>query len=311
MNKKSIPDGRCQTRGSVLLLVQVACFLMVLSSAAMAVSPESKDFVRMKPGGTLSVDVTDASLKTVLGKVGEIAGFRVSLNGLADTAITKKLEDVPLEKGIRMIVGNRSISILYETGQNSTGKPVQVIRSIWVFDAVGGMSTAAAEPEEDPMGVAPKVDVSKHANFLKPEIATDYDADSKEGYWVRQLAGTPALPEMEKAVAELVKIDTDSAIAAVSMAMDNNDPMFRKSIIDQLAQSENPLSEQLIGQALHKDDDLRVNMSALKALENRESQIALEFVYSAFYSHKNEKVRRNVGKALAQMVAQQRHLSAP
>ena len=105
--------------------------------------------------------------------------------------------------------------------------------------------------------------------------------------------------EKEEAIAELVNLDTDSAIAAVSVAFDEADPGLRMPAVDNLAKSKNPLTDQLIGQAFLKDEDTQVAIKAVHALHGQDSLVGSEFLAEIFgRGHKNEAVLKEVLKTL-------------
>ena len=63
--------------------------------------------------GLLSVDVHNAPLADVLRAIAEKAHFRLTLRGDLSTSVTWKFTGVPLDKGIKWLVGNNSVVMVH------------------------------------------------------------------------------------------------------------------------------------------------------------------------------------------------------
>ncbi len=61
--------------------------------------------------GRLSMDVRDASLSRVLRAIAVKAGFALDIAGQLDSKVSASFENIPLERGLRRIVGRSSYII--------------------------------------------------------------------------------------------------------------------------------------------------------------------------------------------------------
>ena len=294
--------------GIVKAFFNIFCLILFLvtflSSKAAAAIGDEADKIRINVDGTLSVDIVDRSIKSVLGEISDISGIRILLYGIEDVPISRHFENMPLERGLRNLLGKRSVSFLYQADPSNAEKGSQTLKIVWVFDSIGsGLSSVAPEPQKaafdemDPMDrEVREEDEAEHMTLARPKIKLNYDLNSEEGFWVDRIMNAPDIKEKEEAIAELVNLDTDSAIAAISVAFDAKDPGLRMKAVDNLAKSKNPLSDQLIGQAFLKDEDTQVAIKAAHVLHNRDSLVAAEFLTEIYKGHKNEAVLKAVLK---------------
>ncbi len=123
--------------------------VVLLSGYTVAAERFSKIEIDLE-AGTLSVEISDTPLVDVLEKIGEKAGFSLVLPLSLEDRITKKFSNVPLAQGIRRLVGNRSVAIVYqkEDVPRNRNDP-QDIKEVRIFDTVGAAAGGAAPEARD------------------------------------------------------------------------------------------------------------------------------------------------------------------
>ena len=290
----------------------ILCIMLSLHLNTGSAYEASQSGIRINADRTMSVNVDDRSLKSVLAEIGDKAEIRILLYSVEDVPISRHFENMPLEQGLRNILEKRSVSFLYQADPTNTKEDSHSLKIVWVFDAMGKASELTGEKpqktaydEMDPMDrEVLEDDEADHMTLARPEIKLNYELNSEEGFWVDRILSATDFDEKEEAIAELVNLDTDSAIEAIAVAFDEKDPSLRMYAVDSLAKSQNPLSDQLIGQAFLKDDDTHVAIKAANVLHNRDSLVAAEFLTEAYKgTFKNKAVQMEVLKLIDPVIA--------
>ena len=101
-------------------------------------APPATDEVAVREG-LLSVNLRDAPMADVLLAIGTQAGFEVIIRGDLSAPVTRSFTDLPLDKGIRRVVGDGSLIMIYapSRGRGEVRALVKVI-------ALGAGDNAAA-----------------------------------------------------------------------------------------------------------------------------------------------------------------------
>lgn len=277
---------------------------------------------------TLSVHISNMPLVDILKIIGDEAGFRLIVLGSRESRITQNFSNIPLSEGIRRLVGNRSVAIVYQiVDAPDNRKELQDIKEIWVFDSA---DAAADTPISDTEEELLKIDVAvvssddliqseKIESNAKTESPNDpgknnppqpnaagikeaatypqFDKESDVGYWADRLINNADLSSREQAITELQRIGSDAAVAAIATAFADNDVQLRRHAVESLGRVDNGNAVQLLGQALLGDKDPSVRLSAVRFFANQNSEVSSAFLNKAL-TDKDEQIQTLAMQAL-------------
>jgi hypothetical protein len=247
--------------------------------------------------------------------------------GPLESIISQCFTDVPIEKGIHRLVGNRSVAVMYQIINGSHNrKTLQDIEEVWVF----GSSEAVAEnPDPDIRQDSSKIHaMTESANDLlhlrnntsdagtespnepeklnPPPIAVAikdaaaypwFNPESDEGYWADKLIGNTNVAVRRQAITELQRIGSDAALAAIATVLGDNDVELRRHAVESLGRIENDTALQLLGQALLGDRDPSVRLEAIQSFANLNDEVSRAFLNTALKDN-DEQVRALAKQAL-------------
>ena len=100
--------------------------------------------------GRLSVDLREADIRTILGRIGEQAGFSLIMESTARKTISVQFTDVELIQGLRRLLRLTSLNhtMVYTTGVEAG----DALKELWVFpeggDSMRSLPTGAARNAE-------------------------------------------------------------------------------------------------------------------------------------------------------------------
>lgn len=265
--------------------------------------------------GTLSVHLSNMPLVDILKIIGGEAGFRLMMVGSGKSRITQDFSNLPLSEGIRRLVGNRSVAMMYRiVDAPDNRKELQDIKEVWVFDAVGA---AAEGPVSDVREEARKIDVAvlltekeppndlKEKKPVKPDAGgfkaaatyPPFDKESDVGYWAERLISSDDLSGREQAITELERIGSDDAVAAIGIAFADDDVELRRHAVESLGRMDNDNVVQLLGQALLGDRDPSVRLSSVRCFADQNSEVSRAFLNTAL-ADEDKKVQAMARQAL-------------
>ena len=114
-----------RTRRAILTALAAAVLLQPIGARAQEPSAAGLDI--SLEDGRLTVNVRDVSLSRVLGAIAAKAGFALDIAGELDSKVSASFENVPLERGLRRIVG-RSSYIIELVPATGAGGPRRIAR---------------------------------------------------------------------------------------------------------------------------------------------------------------------------------------
>jgi hypothetical protein len=107
-----------------LLLVSVTAFVHAAEESAPAKAPQGVFSIKVSID-TLSLDAREAPLAKVFEEIGKQAGITVEGNIGPTETVTMRLDNVPLEEGIKRLSNN--VTILYGAKPNDKGHRIMKI----------------------------------------------------------------------------------------------------------------------------------------------------------------------------------------
>jgi hypothetical protein len=231
--------------------------------------------------GRLSVDVADVPLVDVLRAIAEQAGIRVKVEGDPGTVQPQSFTGLPLDKGMRRLLAKTSMVMFYEAfpGEPSSSR----LSEIRIYGAPG-VADVTIEPlqhpspsaEETPEEGEPAVDVL--APFLSPE-----EDPSARRFAARRLARTAG----------------EEAAAALTAAVQDNDPAVRIPAVRALFLSRGEEAAPLLAEIATSDEDPGVRRLAVRLLTRLDRLEAEWALHAAATRDPDATVRKAAGEALA------------
>jgi hypothetical protein len=295
----------------VLLIVLMPSAHVPMATAA---AQRSEIEVNLREG-TLSVHIYNMPLVDILQIIGDEVGFRLMMIGSGESRITQNFSNIPLSEGIRRLVGNLSVAIMYQiVDAPDNRKELQDIKEVWVFDSA---EATADGPVSDTREEDLKIDVAVvsseteslndpgETNPVQPDAAgikeaatyPQFDKESDVGYWADRLINNADRSSREQAITELRLIGSDAAVAAIAIAFADNDVQLRRHAVESLGRVDNVNAVQLLGQALLGDRDPSVRLSAVRFFANQNSEVSRAFLNTAL-TDKDKQVQALARQAL-------------
>ena len=254
--------------------------------------------------GLLTVDLRDAPLAEVLRAIGERAGLKVAIDGEASSLVTESFAGVPLEEGIKRLVGDASLVFKYAASPGDAS--AVALSEVWIYvRSPGDQEVTGADVNEQP-------DVATSENWvnqalLRPEPVARLDAvrelarqpeEATVGVLGQILSGDEDPIVRREAAAALGRVGGAEAAAALTPALSDKEPAVRMQAVRAIGRIGDDGGAQALGAVLSGDPDPLVRRLAVRALSAQGiavSRAALE----AATSDPNESVRREAASALA------------
>ena len=188
----------------VCALACFACFApaTLKAEAVPTVAPSIEVAVEQ---GRLTVDVRDAPLEEVLQAVGEEAGIAIELHGDLTAPVTDSFADLPLDEGIRRLLGGHSYT-LFSSDAGRIGRiEISVLHSHLLETAPSAANASTADAEQGRL----------------QRIRTLLDRKDAEAIaeLSRLAGGDPSPAVRAQATAALARLRSEEASAALTLAL--------------------------------------------------------------------------------------------
>jgi hypothetical protein len=220
--------------------------------------------------GLITAELVDAPLIEVLQRIRKEFGFKIHFHGELSESITLSFTDLPLEKCLRQLTANHSISVVSKTQSGvSEQNGARQIAEVWVLSRGKTAKIARAIPAAPVVpspGLAgdkvmggqeypdePEIGVEK--NLLLDEILNNPDADKSK---------------QRQTVQDLVEIGDSEAVMTMASYLGNEDKELRQMLVSGLGSVENEQSTLVLGQVLQAEADPEIRKTAVRALAERQ-----------------------------------------
>jgi hypothetical protein len=254
-------------------------------------SPAREELVVHVEDGRLAVRLRDAPLGDVLVAVGRASGVAVSLGETAPERVTLAFAAVPLEDGLRRILGARSFVLVY--ANDPRGRPT--LARLRVLEAPRAAPVSEGQPRHDE---APPAECVTAASLAAETGRHDTAAVAP---LARTLFEETEGSRRAEAAVALGRTWSPDAVAPLSQAvMEDGDASVRLAAVDALARTWDESAVDPLALALLGDPDAAVREHAARALGETWSAAAVEPLIEALLEDSHWQVRDGAARALGE-----------
>jgi len=119
------------------LLILVVLWFSFQTEVSLAVDyniPNDKKFSGVDfKNGLLRVSVEKQEFKEIMGKVAKEAGIKIFIDHPYNEKISIRFDYLPLEKGLRQLLGEKNYAFMYKSGESDTTKSTSGLMNVFVF----------------------------------------------------------------------------------------------------------------------------------------------------------------------------------
>jgi hypothetical protein len=263
----------------VMFCLTIGCRTGVAATA----DPEAPSVMHITfQGELISAELVNAPLVEVVQRIKQEFGFKVHFHGDADEHLTLSFADLPLDKCLRLLTVNHSLSVVTEaTPGSSKQEEARHITEIWVLSR----STIAKPVRSSPAGPAPASlrptddTAAPHGDPLgQPEMAEEEGVSSEE------VLNDPFadISQQRQAIQQLAVKGDDESVSAMASYLGNEDREVRQLLVNGIASIQNAQSTQILMQVIGDESDQEIRKIALLALgQRKDDPVAQAFLQKA------------------------------
>lgn len=254
----------------------------------------------------ISAELADAPLIDVLEKIRQEFGFKVHFHGDLTELITLSFTDVSLEKCLRLLTANQSLSVATRaTTKTAEQNGAKQIAEIWVLSrntapkrstGVNGPSVKAAAspaplPDQSGDGVADSQLISELA-----------DEQGQENISLEQVLNNPEAERSSQraAINKLAAIGDAASVAAMARFLGHEDKEIRQLLVNGVSSVQNEEAVLALGQVISSESDPEIRKIAVAALGKRiDDAIAKAFLEEAL-NDADDEIKTLAGQLLGE-----------
>ena len=253
------------------------------------VAPALAEFELSYSDGTFTLAAEDAPLVQVLHALAAKAKFDLVQKGYAERTLSLQLTEAPLDDGLRRLVGDLSMVLIYREAV-----PYQLEKVIVKGNRPGPtvVLETAGPFLTNRFGLDLIAETDKTLRRELGRLSPKSRAEAME--WLVEQGGEGAVstlghflaldeaPEvrLEAAIA-LARIDVAEAAIALETGLGDQDPNVRFQTVESLGKMTSPRSTLALGQVLFSEPDGQTRAAATAALGGIRSEAAYAFLQSA------------------------------
>ncbi|HET6469156.1 MAG TPA: HEAT repeat domain-containing protein [Geminicoccaceae bacterium] len=262
-------DPRTAGNGAALASIVLALGMAFAGHARAApAGPDLGPPTLRVEAGRLSGQVEAVPLAQVLRAIGSEAGIEVRIVGELGLALPQRLDDLPVEDGIRRLVGSSNGLVMLFSPDPPR------LRAIRVYGTLGAATSLSRPdpPDEVPPDAALAEDPAAAMAAIR-ELAARRDDDAARRL-ATYLAEAPD-PELRRVTAgALAAVGGDAAAAALEDALGDEDRSVRLQALRSLRMLRGEEAAAPLARIAREDEDPEVRRTALLLLNGLESLVA-------------------------------------
>ncbi len=289
-----------RSRRAACAAVVAAAWLTTVSGFGAQAAPQprpetSQQFDVTVDQGLLSLEAREAALARVLRAVAEQADFKLRFRGEVDTPVTLSLDGVPLEKGIRRLVGRNSLVVIM---QDSRDVSTVLVDLAYNAPIVAIEHDTPAFTLDRIYGDVTRPDRVGRLRTIR-QLGRRGDAQAlKDLGLVLSMEQDPMLRRM--AVMGLGSTGRDEAAPVLALALKDRNASVRAQSLRALAKIKGTIAQAAVIEAL-VDEAAMVRAEAVRVLGLRGGEDAVEALRDVLLDETDPAIRRDAVAALAKL----------
>lgn len=248
----------------------------------------------------ISAELVDAPLVDVLRRIRQEFGFKVHFHGNADERLTLSFTDLPLDKSLRLLTVNHSLSVVTEAMSGSAKQDeARRITEIWVLSR----STIAKPVRSAPVvPVAASPDPTDDMAALPEDSLEQPEMAGVESVSLEEVLNNPFADtaQQRQAIQKLVEKGDDESVRAMASYLGNEDKEVRQLLVNGIASMQNAQSTQILGQVIENESDPEIRKIALLAIGQRKDDPAAQAFLQNALNDADEEVKAMADELLTQ-----------
>jgi hypothetical protein len=284
-----------------LFFVIFCLFITCLPGNSATEEPQATSIVQITfQDELISAELVDAPLVEVLEQIKQEFGFKVNIHGDVNERLTLSFSDLPLDKCLRLLTVNQSLSVVTEaTPGASKQEDPRRITEIWVLSRSAitkSMRSTPPAPMPAPPGPADDTEGLREDSSEQPEMAVEESASLDE------VLNNPFTDtsQQQQAIQQLAQKGDDESVGAMASYLGNEDKEVRQMLVNGIASIDNAQSTQILGQVVQNESDPEIRKIALRALGQRKGDSDAQAFLQKALDDADEEVKTLVDQLLTQ-----------
>lgn len=284
-----------------LFFVIFCLFITCLPGNSATEEPQATSIVQITfQDELISAELVDAPLVEVLEQIKQEFGFKVNIHGDVNERLTLSFSDLPLDKCLRLLTVNQSLSVVTEaTPGASKQEDPRRITEIWVLSRSAitkSMRSTPPAPMPAPPGPADDMAGLREDSSEQPEMAVEESASLDE-VLNNPFADTS---QQQQAIQQLAQKGDDESVSAMASYLGNEDKEVRQLLVNGIASIDNAQSTQILGQVVQNESDPEIRKIALRALGQRKGDSDAQAFLQKALDDADEEVKTLADQLLTQ-----------
>lgn len=288
---------------SFLSLVISACWLLTIAqtgvvSAETISSPAIMEITVR--GNLISAKLIDAPLIDVLQRIKKEFGFKAHFYGDLTELTTMSFTDIPLDKCLRQLTANHSLSVVSRpttTSEEENG--AKQIADVWVLgrsttsknvNSKPAASVIASSNSADDMGNASEESSGQINNEEQDNVSSDELSNSSEVERSSQ----------RQTIKDLAAVGDSDSVTAMAEFLNDEDKDLRRLSVNGISSVHNEEATQVLGQVLQQESDPEIRKIAVWALGQRKNDAAAQALLEGARNDADEEVKTLADQLLTQ-----------
>ncbi len=249
----------------------------------------------------ISAELVDAPLIDVLQRIKQEFGFKAHFHGDLTEPITTSFKDLSLDKCLRLLTVNQSLSIASKTASGSSGQnEAKQIAEVWVLSRSTTVNRNTPPPATG--GITSPETANDDQAVLHGESLAQFGAGAQDSTSLDQVLSNPSPDKssLRDAIQQLVVNGNAASVKAMAAFLDNDDKEVRVLLVNGIGSIHNEESTQVLGQVIQNEPDPEIRMIALQALGQRKDDAAARALLERARNDADENVQVMADQLLSQ-----------
>ncbi len=248
----------------------------------------------------ISAELVDVPLIDVLKRIKQEFGFKTHFYGDLGELITLSFNEVPLDKCLRLLTANQSLSVAFVPPPKlpQTTKTKQ-IAEIWVLSR----SKSPYPKNLAPVAQIPSSDDSDSVLKANENSSDQSQSEQVGAVPLDERANQPDTEKtnQEQAVKDLTELNDSASVAAmVDLLTSIQNKEDRIFLVNEIGSIQNEESTQVLAQVFRQDSDPEIRKTAIRALGQRKNDSVARAVLEQALNDDDDEVKALADQMLTQ-----------